>query len=160
MRIYLDNCCFNRPFDDQSSLTIRLETEAKLDIQEKIKSGIFALGWSYILDHENSANPSVERWMEIQAWKSIADSFVSETPEILANMHTLTGIGLKPLDSLHIACAVSLEYEYFLTVELYAKVASHPLTTLKTSSKYSFIPYKLRFLVSFRLVMKHDPTFA
>nr|VFJ53152.1 MAG: hypothetical protein BECKDK2373B_GA0170837_104111 [Candidatus Kentron sp. DK]VFJ68568.1 MAG: hypothetical protein BECKDK2373C_GA0170839_11874 [Candidatus Kentron sp. DK] len=46
------------------------------------------------------------------------------------------------------------------TSELYAKVASHPLTALKTSSKCSFIPYKLRFLVSFRLVMKHDPTFA
>nr|VFJ48991.1 MAG: hypothetical protein BECKDK2373B_GA0170837_10229 [Candidatus Kentron sp. DK] len=45
-------------------------------------------------------------------------------------------------------------------IELYAKVASHPLTALKTSSKCSFIPYKLRFLVSFRLVMKHDPTFA
>nr|VFJ45375.1 MAG: hypothetical protein BECKDK2373B_GA0170837_101055 [Candidatus Kentron sp. DK]VFJ63500.1 MAG: hypothetical protein BECKDK2373C_GA0170839_11088 [Candidatus Kentron sp. DK] len=44
--------------------------------------------------------------------------------------------------------------------ELYAKVASHPLTALKTSSKCSFIPYKLRFLVSFRLVMKYDPTFA
>nr|VFJ44186.1 MAG: hypothetical protein BECKDK2373B_GA0170837_100756 [Candidatus Kentron sp. DK]VFJ50889.1 MAG: hypothetical protein BECKDK2373C_GA0170839_103026 [Candidatus Kentron sp. DK] len=42
----------------------------------------------------------------------------------------------------------------------YAKAASHPLTALKTSSKCSFIPYKLRFLVSFRLVMKHDPTFA
>nr|VFJ54974.1 MAG: hypothetical protein BECKDK2373C_GA0170839_104612 [Candidatus Kentron sp. DK] len=27
-----------------------------------------------------------------------------------------------------------------------------PLTALKTSSKCSFIPYKLRFLVSFRLV--------
>nr|VFJ64658.1 MAG: hypothetical protein BECKDK2373B_GA0170837_11391 [Candidatus Kentron sp. DK] len=37
-------------------------------------------------------------------------------------------------------------------MELYAKVASHPLTALKTSSKCSFIPYKLRFLVSFRLV--------
>nr|VFJ57073.1 MAG: hypothetical protein BECKDK2373B_GA0170837_10633 [Candidatus Kentron sp. DK] len=40
-------------------------------------------------------------------------------------------------------------------LELYAKVASRPLTALKTSSKCSFIPYKLRFLVSFRLVMKH-----
>nr|VFJ68027.1 MAG: hypothetical protein BECKDK2373C_GA0170839_11746 [Candidatus Kentron sp. DK] len=47
-----------------------------------------------------------------------------------------------------------------LTYELYAKVALHPLTALKTSSKCSFIPYKLRFLVSFRLVMGHDPTFA
>nr|VFJ44699.1 MAG: hypothetical protein BECKDK2373C_GA0170839_100921 [Candidatus Kentron sp. DK]VFJ44871.1 MAG: hypothetical protein BECKDK2373B_GA0170837_100831 [Candidatus Kentron sp. DK] len=44
--------------------------------------------------------------------------------------------------------------------ELYAKVGSTPLTALKTSSKCSFIPYKLRFLVSSRLVRKHDPTFA
>ena len=35
MRVYLDNCCFNRPFDDQSQLRIRLETEAKLDIQAR-----------------------------------------------------------------------------------------------------------------------------
>ena len=61
MRIYLDNCSFNRPFDNQSLLTIRLETEAKLDIQEKIKSGYFSLGWSYILDYENNANPFLEK---------------------------------------------------------------------------------------------------
>nr|VFK60939.1 MAG: hypothetical protein BECKTUN1418F_GA0071002_12353 [Candidatus Kentron sp. TUN]VFK64433.1 MAG: hypothetical protein BECKTUN1418D_GA0071000_12603 [Candidatus Kentron sp. TUN]VFK70124.1 MAG: hypothetical protein BECKTUN1418E_GA0071001_12383 [Candidatus Kentron sp. TUN] len=117
MRIYLDNCCFNRPFDDQSSLTIRLETEAKLEIQKEIKSGIFALGWSYILDYENDANPFVERWIEIQAWKDISDSFVSETTEILADMNALIGLGLKPIDSLHIACAIALECEYFITVD-------------------------------------------
>ncbi|MCL4478222.1 MAG: PIN domain protein, partial [Deltaproteobacteria bacterium] len=27
MRIYLDNSCFNRPFDDQKQLRIKLETE-------------------------------------------------------------------------------------------------------------------------------------
>nr|VFJ47153.1 MAG: hypothetical protein BECKDK2373C_GA0170839_101727 [Candidatus Kentron sp. DK]VFJ63087.1 MAG: hypothetical protein BECKDK2373B_GA0170837_11196 [Candidatus Kentron sp. DK] len=51
-------------------------------------------------------------------------------------------------------------WDLWLLFELYAKAASHPLTALKTSSKCSFIPYKLRFLVSFRLVMKHDPAFA
>ncbi|MFN0197095.1 MAG: PIN domain protein, partial [Planctomycetaceae bacterium] len=34
MRIYLDNCCFNRPFDDQRQIRVRLETEAKLCIQQ------------------------------------------------------------------------------------------------------------------------------
>jgi len=33
-RLYLDNCCFNRPYDDQSNLLNRMETEAKLFIQE------------------------------------------------------------------------------------------------------------------------------
>ena len=117
MKIYLDNCCFNRPFDDQSLLSIRLETEAKLDIQEKIKSGQFSLAWSYILDFENYANPLLERRIEIQRWKELAGSFVYETPEILSKMNKLISIGLKPHDALHVACAISLHCEYFLTVD-------------------------------------------
>ncbi len=57
MRVYLDNCCFNRPFDDQDSLTVRLETEAKLQVQSMVKSGVLMLGWFYVLDFENAANP-------------------------------------------------------------------------------------------------------
>ncbi|MCK5720009.1 MAG: PIN domain protein, partial [Thiomargarita sp.] len=114
MKVYLDNCCFNRPFDDQSFLTIQLETEAKLYIQEEIKLGHISLAWSYILDFENSVNPFVERRIEIQKWKDLADSFVSETKEILLIMDNLVSIGLKSLDALHIACAISLECEYFI----------------------------------------------
>ena len=40
MRIYLDNCCFNRPYDDQSQLRISLETQAKLYIQGMIASDV------------------------------------------------------------------------------------------------------------------------
>ena len=32
VRVYLDNCCFNRPFDEQVSAVIRLETDAKLHL--------------------------------------------------------------------------------------------------------------------------------
>jgi predicted nucleic acid-binding protein len=117
MRIYLDNCCFNRPYDDQSSLTIRLETEAKLDIQEKIKTGRLSLGWSYILDYENSLNPLLERRVEIQKWKAVSDSFVEETPKILSVMNTMLSHGLKPADALHVACAAALKCKHFLTVD-------------------------------------------
>lgn len=37
MRLYLDLCCFNRPYDDQTQTRIRLETEAKILIQENVK---------------------------------------------------------------------------------------------------------------------------
>lgn len=46
MRIYLDNCCFNRPFDDQKQLRIRLEAEAKIGVQEEIMKGTIELAWS------------------------------------------------------------------------------------------------------------------
>ncbi|MFZ4618496.1 MAG: hypothetical protein ACOYM2_20210 [Rectinemataceae bacterium] len=49
MRVYLDNCVFNRPFDDQGQLIISLKTQAKLAIQEQIRAGALELVWSYIL---------------------------------------------------------------------------------------------------------------
>jgi hypothetical protein len=36
MRLYLDNCCFNRPFDDQSQARVRLGSETKLEIRQRI----------------------------------------------------------------------------------------------------------------------------
>lgn len=117
MRLYLDNCCFNRPYDKQHMLTIRLETEAKLHIQNAILIGQYQLGWSYILDYENAANPFEERRIEIQKWKSFADSYTVATSSVLVMMEEFIAIGIKPKDALHIACAKKLDCEYFLTVD-------------------------------------------
>ncbi len=44
LRIYLDNCCFNRPFDDQRFLSIFQETQTKLMIQDLVKMSL-VVGW-------------------------------------------------------------------------------------------------------------------
>jgi len=72
MKIYLDNCCFNRPFDDQSQLKIRLESEAKMAIQEGIRSGAYLLVWSYVMDYENHKNPFSERREQIGFFKEVS----------------------------------------------------------------------------------------
>ncbi len=99
MRVYLDHCCFNRPFDDQSSLTIRLETEAKLHVQDLIRIRQLTLGWSYMLDDEHAANPSDERRQEIQQWEALADVSTPETPDILVDMNRCIAAGVKPVDA-------------------------------------------------------------
>lgn len=44
----MDNCCFNRPFDDQGRIRIRLEAEAKLFIQKKVISNdLEIMRWNY-----------------------------------------------------------------------------------------------------------------
>lgn len=139
MRVYLDNCCFNRPFDDQSSLTIRIETEAKLDIQDKIKTGHLSLAWSYILDYENSSNPFIERQIEIQRWKELADSYTDETDEILKEMDDLVDVGLKPLDALHVACAVSMRCDCFLTVDKGILKKASKISTVNVVSPITLI---------------------
>jgi len=100
MKIYLDNCSFNRPFDDQSSIRIKLETEAKLFVQEKILIGELQLIWSHILEYENIQNPFIER----------RNAIVDKASEFTRN-------GVKSKDALHIACAIEGKAEYFLTTD-------------------------------------------
>lgn len=117
MRIYLDNCCFNRPFDDQRSVRIRIETEAKIFIQSKIIQKEIELVWSYILDYENKFNPFEERKNAIQLWKKHAVAYVDENEKILETALKLTNYKMKPKDALHVACAVNLRCPYFLTTD-------------------------------------------
>ena len=117
MRIYLDNCTLNRPFDDQSQIRIRIESEAKLYIQEKIRNGSLHLIWSYIVDFESSQNPFAERRNAIQKWRDVAVDDIEESEEIIRIANGLTNIGIKAKDALHVACAVVGGAEYFLTTD-------------------------------------------
>jgi predicted nucleic acid-binding protein len=115
--VYLDCCCFNRPFDDQTQLRVRLEAEAKLAIQDEIRTGSFELAWSYIMDFENEANPFEERKAAISSWKHRAAINVSETPEILALALDLNARGLPKKDALHVSCAVESGALIFFTTD-------------------------------------------
>jgi predicted nucleic acid-binding protein len=117
MRIYMDNCCLNRPFDDQSQLRIKLESEAKLHVQDEILRGEIEMAWSDILDCENEANPFSERKRAINKWKKRAIIDVKQTPDILKHAKNLLTCGIKPKDALHLACAVSAQCDFFLTTD-------------------------------------------
>jgi predicted nucleic acid-binding protein len=117
MKIYLDNCCFNRPFDAQSQIRIRLEAEAKLRIQIDIRDGKFELVWSYILDAENKANPFEERESAIREWKQHATMNVKENAPVLEKAKDLNRRGIRSKDALHIACAIAAGCVYFLTTD-------------------------------------------
>jgi predicted nucleic acid-binding protein len=117
MRVYLDNCSFNRPFDDQSQPRIRLETEAKLCIQDSVQAGTLELAWSYVLDFENTANPFDDRRIAIDRWKGQATVDVGETDELLQTAKELASLGLKSKDALHLACAMASRADYFVTTD-------------------------------------------
>lgn len=105
MRLYLDLCCFNRPYDDQEQSRIRLETEAKLLLQQKIREGECELIWSSILDYENSLNPFKERWLAIQQWRRLAVTCVMADADVVERALALVRAGITPYDVLHVACA-------------------------------------------------------
>ena len=117
MILYLDNCCFNRPFDDQSQLRIHLEAEAKLQIQLNIRSGLFKLVWSYMLDYENSQNPYRERRVQIVKWRAYSEKNITENGEIIKTAKLVHQQGFKEVDALHVACAIKAGADYFLTTD-------------------------------------------
>jgi predicted nucleic acid-binding protein len=118
MRIYLDNCAYNRPFDDQRSIRIQLETSAKIYIQNQIRQDKYDLVWSYMSDLENSVNPNIENKNSIQLWESIAKIKCKSSENILKTSKKIIQKGIRTKDSLHIACALESKCEYFITTDI------------------------------------------
>lgn len=138
IKIYLDNYCYNRPFDDQTQLKIHLEIQAKLYIQKKIKEGVYLLVWSYILDYENSRNPYDEKRRAISPWKSIASEYISgQSEKLLLFAESLNQKGIKTYDALHIACAVSAGCNYYITTD--KKLLNTPLVEIKVVNPITFV---------------------
>lgn len=137
MRIYLDNCSFNRPFDDQTQMKIKLEAEAKLFIQNEVLNGNIELVWSYILDFENSENPYEQRKETIRAWKDKAVLDCEADNEIISLAEKFELMGLKAKDALHLACAVIGKCQYFITTD--AKILNKQLNLIKIINPLDFI---------------------
>ena len=116
-KVYLDNCCFNRPFDDQTSLVINIETLSKLYIQSKILFGTYELIWSDIIEYENSKNPFKERSKRISKWKNIASVYIQSTPDVVIKSKEIMSYGIKTKDALHLASAIKAGADYFLTTD-------------------------------------------
>ena len=111
MRIYLDNCSYNRPYDDQSQ---------KLHIQDMIRQKQIELVTSYVLDFENSNNRSIQKKMAIEKFmKDYATLYVSNKHgDMLAEIaDSIMETGVKEKDAYHVACALMAECDYFVTTD-------------------------------------------
>ena len=120
MKIYMDNCCYNRPYDEQSQMRIYLETQAKLHIQDMIRREKIELVTSYILDFENSNNRSMQKKLAIQKFMNeYATLYVSNRNEkdITKLAEAIMETGIKEKDAYHVACAVIAECNYFVTTD-------------------------------------------
>ena len=118
MRIYLDHCAYNRPFDNQENIKIQLETLAKLYIQDKIRQGKYDLVWSYMSDLENSTNPNIENKKSIQIWENISKIKCKSSESILILGKNIEKKGISVKDSLHIASAIESQCDYFITTDM------------------------------------------
>lgn len=120
MRVYLDNCCFNRPYDDQSQLRIQMETQAKLEIQQQIRDEKLELATSYILEAENAVNPYERKRIDIQAFMDkYTKAFISEIQDkaVREQAAKIMETGIRLMDACHIACAMLAQCGVFLSTD-------------------------------------------
>ena len=119
MKVYLDNCSYNRPFDDQSQMRIYLETQAKLYIQRLIRNGSLSLAISYVSQYENWNSPYLKNKITIEKFFENATTLVDvdKADVIEWKADEIINCGVKPKDALHLACAIEAACDYFITTD-------------------------------------------
>jgi predicted nucleic acid-binding protein len=98
-------------------LLVRLETQAKLFIQNMVLEKKVELVWSYVLKYENSRNPYEAKRCAIARWERLSSAFVTATEEIVASAENIKTTGVKNADALHVACAIASDCGYLITVD-------------------------------------------
>ena len=120
MRIYLDNCCYNRPYDDQTQMRVSLEAQAKLHVQAMVKAEELELVSSYTMTYENSKNPfefkrkAIAKFLEDNTSVYIDESYADE---VTALAREIMKTGVKAADAHHAASAILAKCDYFLTTD-------------------------------------------
>ncbi|MBW4558468.1 MAG: PIN domain-containing protein [Trichormus sp. ATA11-4-KO1] len=115
-KIYLDVCCLNRPFDDQTQIQIHLETEAILETISRCLSREWELVSSTALESEIARTPDITRREQVQKVLAIAQHKILVTEKISRRAMELTNFNIKNFDALHIACAEG-NADIFLTTD-------------------------------------------
>lgn len=117
MRVYLDVCCLNRPFDDRTQDRIHLEAEAILTILKYIEKKQWWMINSDAIIYEVNKIPDPERKTKVQFTLSNTNDYVQINEQILRRAKQIQQLGVKSFDALHIACAEAAQADIFLTTD-------------------------------------------
>ncbi len=117
MRVYLDICAIQRPFDDPSQLRVRLEAEAILTLIELCETGALDLVISAAHEIENGQNPHPERRAYATDVLALARHRVPSTSDVKERAAVYARAGLTRLDAFHLAAAVTSGATFFCTTD-------------------------------------------
>lgn len=121
MRLYLDCCAYNRPYDDLTGkVTVHLEAQAKLHIQECIRDGKYELVTSEMLLTEVEDCPFEVRRRGIMSFieenASVHVGSINNT-EVDRTARKIMETGIHYKDACHVASALLGKCEYLVTTD-------------------------------------------
>ena len=117
MKIYMDVCCLNRPFDDQMQDRIRIESDAILAILSKCISREWQLLSSEVMDIE--IENTHDKWKKSKIYElyKLAGEKIMLNDKIVKRAFEIQNSGIKSFDSLHVASAEFSKADIFLTTD-------------------------------------------
>ena len=126
-RIYLDTCCWGRPWDGKGHASIVAEADAVVEIIDwRYVKGYIAIG-SPVIDAEILDNPKPKDRGEIMAfYADTIDRYIDFTPDSDIRARGFQAKGLRVNDSHHLALAERAGVGILLTVDKqFLKVAAN-----------------------------------
>ncbi len=130
----MDNCCLNRPSDDQSSPRVHLESEAIKTVIDLIEQGTWELLSSDVLDYEISNISDEKKRRNIQGISGMAIKTISLTATIKDRANYFESFGLQAFDAMHLACAEN-NSDILLTVDDRFIKKANKINDLKVKTK-------------------------
>jgi predicted nucleic acid-binding protein len=139
VKIYLDNCCYNRPFDTPNGNTIIFESNAKMSIQLLITSEKIILAYSLILLEEIYNNPFKYKKEQILSFLSNAKVYVGIDKHQQIDMEAteIMKSGIKYMDAAHISAAIIAKCDFFITTD--KKLLNYKLDKIEIINPIDFI---------------------
>ena len=117
MKLYLDLCVYNRPFDYQGQERVALETSAFIYLLEMLEKKSHVLIASEALIYENSKSPDEQRKARIASYFSLAREFVETDFSDVERVNSLKELGFSDIDALHVALSERARADLFVTCD-------------------------------------------
>jgi predicted nucleic acid-binding protein len=117
MRLYLDTCCVNRPFDDQAQERVRVESEAVLSIIQRFQTGSDQWIGSDVLLEEIDAIRDLQRRDALRTMALEVDETVTSDGATKDRSKELMSLGFAEMDAHHLAVAEQGSADAFITVD-------------------------------------------
>jgi predicted nucleic acid-binding protein len=118
MLLYLDSCCYNRPFDDLSQIRVRLEAEAVEWILEESRTARFTVVTSDYLSLELIRNPDPAKRAATLAMTAYAGIHVAVAETLARRAEEIeAALGITGFDALHLAAAETAGCDHLVTTD-------------------------------------------
>jgi predicted nucleic acid-binding protein len=141
MKLYLDTCCYNRPYDDQTQERIHLEGEAVLAIVNKQGQNNEIIG-SLVLDFETEQIENIEKQEKVRNfYEQTIDKKIGYNINILKRVKELSEqTKIRTFDRFHLSFAENAGVDVLLTTDdKFEKACSKLNLKIKVMNPLNFL---------------------